>query len=114
MFFSIDKWKKEFLVMHAKINDAEIKNSILCLACESTNVNMLLNAILVPIIRLLEFDGAGFYQIDHKARQAKLVAYSGFDENFIRMWDFYLCYCEGGFKEGVISDVHMLFEVSAY
>lgn len=38
----------------------------------------------------------------------------GFDENFIRMWDFYLCYCEGGFKEGVISDVHMLFEVSAY
>lgn len=83
MFFSIDKWKKEFLVMHAKINDAEIKNSILCLACESTNVNMLLNAILVPIIRLLEFDGAGFYQIDHKARQAKLVAYSGFDENFI-------------------------------
>lgn len=38
----------------------------------------------------------------------------GFDENFIRMWDFYLCYCEGGFKEGVISDVHMLFEASAY
>jgi len=37
-----------------------------------------------------------------------------FDERFIRMWDFYLCYCEGGFKEGVISDVHMLFEVSAY
>jgi cyclopropane-fatty-acyl-phospholipid synthase len=31
----------------------------------------------------------------------------GFDENFIRMWDFYLCYCEGGFKEGVISDVHL-------
>lgn len=38
----------------------------------------------------------------------------GFDENFIRMWDFYLCYCEGGFKEGVISDVHMLFEASSY
>lgn len=38
----------------------------------------------------------------------------GFDENFIRMWDFYLCYCEGGFKEGVISDVHLLFEASAY
>jgi cyclopropane-fatty-acyl-phospholipid synthase len=38
----------------------------------------------------------------------------GFDENFIRMWDFYLCYCEGGFKEGVISDVHLLFEASPY
>ncbi|CAI3119243.1 Tuberculostearic acid methyltransferase UfaA1 [Acinetobacter calcoaceticus] len=38
----------------------------------------------------------------------------GFDENFIRMWDFYLCYCEGGFKEGVISNVHLLFESSNY
>ena len=38
----------------------------------------------------------------------------GFDERFIRMWDFYLCYCEGGFREGVISDVHLLFEASAY
>ncbi len=38
----------------------------------------------------------------------------GFDESFIRMWDFYLCYCEGGFREGVISDVHLLFEASAY
>ena len=37
----------------------------------------------------------------------------GFDERFIRMWDFYLCYCEGGFREGVISDVHLLFEASA-
>lgn len=38
----------------------------------------------------------------------------GFDENFIRMWDFYLCYCEGGFKEGVISNVHLLFESASY
>lgn len=36
----------------------------------------------------------------------------GFDERFIRMWDFYLCYCEGGFTEGVISDVHLLFQAS--
>ncbi|MFH4113807.1 hypothetical protein WAI92_22215, partial [Acinetobacter baumannii] len=27
---------------------------------------------------------------------------------------FYLCYCEGGFKEGVISNVHLLFESSSY
>ena len=38
----------------------------------------------------------------------------GFDDEFIRMWDFYLCYCEGGFREGVISDVHLLFEASPY
>ena len=36
----------------------------------------------------------------------------GFDQRFVRMWDFYLCYCEGGFIEGAISDVHLLFENS--
>lgn len=33
----------------------------------------------------------------------------GYPESFIRMWEFYLCYCEGGFLERAISDVHMLF-----
>ncbi|GAB2492025.1 class I SAM-dependent methyltransferase [Arenimonas alkanexedens] len=33
----------------------------------------------------------------------------GYDERFIRMWEFYLCYCEGGFIERSISDVHLLF-----
>lgn len=32
----------------------------------------------------------------------------GFDERFIRKWLFYLCYCEGGFRERNISDVQML------
>ncbi len=31
----------------------------------------------------------------------------GFSDAFIRMWEFYLCYCEGGFRERVISDVQM-------
>ncbi|RYD97884.1 MAG: class I SAM-dependent methyltransferase [Sphingobacteriales bacterium] len=34
----------------------------------------------------------------------------GFDARFIRMWEFYLCYCEGGFKEGAISTVQMLLQ----
>jgi cyclopropane-fatty-acyl-phospholipid synthase len=33
----------------------------------------------------------------------------GYSEEFIRMWEFYLCYCEGGFRERVIGDVQMLF-----
>lgn len=33
----------------------------------------------------------------------------GYPETFIRMWEFYLCYCEGGFLERVIGDVHMIF-----
>ena len=32
----------------------------------------------------------------------------GYPESFIRMWEFYLCYCEGGFRERQIGDVHML------
>lgn len=32
----------------------------------------------------------------------------GYPDTFIRMWDFYLCYCEGGFAERALGDVHML------
>jgi cyclopropane-fatty-acyl-phospholipid synthase len=32
----------------------------------------------------------------------------GYDEQFIRMWEFYFCYCEGGFAERAIGDVQML------
>jgi cyclopropane-fatty-acyl-phospholipid synthase len=32
----------------------------------------------------------------------------GYSEEFIRMWEFYLCYCEGGFEERALGDVHML------
>jgi cyclopropane-fatty-acyl-phospholipid synthase len=32
----------------------------------------------------------------------------GFSDTFIRMWEYYLCYCEGGFAERYIGDVQML------
>jgi len=32
----------------------------------------------------------------------------GFSEEFIRTWEFYFCYCEGGFRERVIGDVQIL------
>lgn len=70
-------------------------------------------------LKQLEDIGQSYTQTIHHWRKNFLDAKAqvlalGFDENFIRMWDFYLCYCEGGFKEGVISDVHLLFEASAY
>lgn len=37
------------------------------------------------------------------------VKAQGFGERFIRMWDFYLCYCEGGFRERAISTVQYVF-----
>ena len=36
------------------------------------------------------------------------VRAQGFSDSFIKMWEFYLCYCEGGFIEKAISDVHLL------
>ena len=39
-----------------------------------------------------------FEKIDEVRKQ-------GFDERFIRMWEYYLCYCEGGFSERSISVV---------
>ena len=32
----------------------------------------------------------------------------GYDERFVRMWDFYLAYCESGFRERSTGDVQML------
>lgn len=34
----------------------------------------------------------------------------GLDEAFLRLWDFYLCYCEAGFEERLNSVVHLVLE----
>ncbi len=44
-----------------------------------------------------------FSRIDH-------VRNLGYPETFIRMWEYYLCYCEGGFLERSISDVLLVAE----
>jgi cyclopropane-fatty-acyl-phospholipid synthase len=33
----------------------------------------------------------------------------GYSKQFIRMWEYYLCYCEAGFEERYIGDVQVLF-----
>lgn len=37
-----------------------------------------------------------------------------FDERFIRMWEFYLAYCEGGFRERSIGVAHLLLAKPGY
>ncbi len=34
----------------------------------------------------------------------------GYPEEFIRMWEYYLCYCEGGFAERAISTAQLVFD----
>lgn len=41
------------------------------------------------------------------------IAKMGFDQRFRRMWLFYLCYCEGGFRTGRIDVGHFLISKSA-
>jgi cyclopropane-fatty-acyl-phospholipid synthase len=36
------------------------------------------------------------------------ISEMGFDDTFRRRWRWYLAYCEGGFRERAISDVHLL------
>ena len=38
------------------------------------------------------------------------IAAQGFDENFRRLWDYYLCYCEAGFLEEAIDVGLYVFE----
>jgi cyclopropane-fatty-acyl-phospholipid synthase len=40
--------------------------------------------------------------------QLDAVRAQGFDDRFIRMWEYYLCYCEAGFSERYISDIQMI------
>ncbi len=32
----------------------------------------------------------------------------GYEEDFLRSWEYYLCYCEAGFKETYTGDLHLL------
>lgn len=51
-----------------------------------------------------------------EAFNAKLEAVraQGFDDRFIRMWEFYLCYCEGGFVERSIGTAQVLLAKPQY
>ncbi len=39
----------------------------------------------------------------------KKIRHLGYTEPFIRMWEYYFCYCEAGFAERYIGDVQILF-----
>jgi cyclopropane-fatty-acyl-phospholipid synthase len=46
-------------------------------------------------------------QARHKLEQL------GYDDCFYRLWEFYLCYCEGGFIERTIGTAQLLLAKSA-
>ena len=42
------------------------------------------------------------------------VRQQGYSKEFVKMWEFYLAYCEGGYLERAIGDAHMLFAKPRY
>ncbi len=46
--------------------------------------------------------------------QLAQVRAQGFDARFTRMWEFYLCYCEGGFRERSIGVAQLLMAKPGY
>jgi cyclopropane-fatty-acyl-phospholipid synthase len=42
------------------------------------------------------------------------VREQGYSEEFIRMWEFYLAYCEGAYRERAIGNAHLLLAKSLY
>jgi len=66
-------------------------------------------------LRLLNLEdiGPSYARTLHEWRkrfmsQLDQVRLLGYDDRFIKMWEFYLAYCEGAFIERTISDVHLL------
>ncbi|MGE4619020.1 MAG: cyclopropane-fatty-acyl-phospholipid synthase family protein [Planctomycetota bacterium] len=47
---------------------------------------------------------------DNVFSQLDTIKTLGMDQRFIRLWEFYLCYCEGGFIERTIGDAQMILE----
>lgn len=43
------------------------------------------------------------------SKNLKQITALGYGPEFLRLWNFYLCYCEGGFLERSISAVHLLY-----
>jgi len=67
-------------------------------------------------MRLLGLEDIGLHYATTLARWrenffARLddVRRMGYPEPFVRMWEFYLCYCEGAFLERAISDLQVVF-----
>ena len=67
-------------------------------------------------MRLLDLEDIGLHYArtlrhwrDHFFEKIEDIRRQGFPESFIRMWEYYLCYCEAAFLERAISDVQIVF-----
>lgn len=83
-----------------------------CIPSNTTMLNSITNA---SDLRLFDLEDIGPHYAttlklwrENFFRNIQAVRELGYSDEFIRMWEFYLCYCEGGFKERALGDVHLL------
>jgi cyclopropane-fatty-acyl-phospholipid synthase len=84
-------------------------------SCIPSNTAMLNSVTKMTDFRLLDLEDIGPHYattlcIWRKNFFANIqsVRKLGYSEEFIKMWEFYLSYCEGGFTERALGDVHLL------
>lgn len=68
-------------------------------------------------LRVVDLEGIGPHYVRTLAlwRENLLARWDearalGYSDEFLRLWEFYFVYCEGGFAERHIGDVHMMLE----
>ncbi|MEM7420088.1 MAG: cyclopropane-fatty-acyl-phospholipid synthase family protein [Pseudomonadota bacterium] len=83
-----------------------------CLPSMAVIANQVADATDMGIIDVEDMSGDYAKTLNHwrVAFEQKLeeVRALGFDDRFIRMWLYYLCYCEGGFMERVINSIQVV------
>ena len=93
-----------------------IKRSIFPGSCIPSVTSLLTAMTQASDLRLFHLEDIGL----HYAKTLKLwrerffkaeeqVLALGFDKAFMRLWDFYFSYCEAGFAEGYLGDMHLHF-----
>ena len=81
--------------------------------CVSSMVSSAANAGQLRLVDLQDIGDSYAKTIRHWRnrfnQQRSSILALGYDLHFIRMWDYYFAYCEAGFIEQSISNVHLLF-----
>jgi len=85
-------------------------------SCLPSSEIMTKTVATVTQLRLLDLEDIGLHYAttlhhwrDNFYSQLDAIRKLGYHEAFIRMWEYYLSYCEGAFLERAISDVQMVF-----
>lgn len=79
-------------------------------AAIAKNIELNTNMHLVNLLDITVDYAKTLNEWRHRFMQNLSEVYAqGFDDRFVKMWEFYLCYCEGGFKERVINTSQFVF-----